>query len=128
MISKATSSASTRRFCGIVGYTHEELVGKNDKDITHPDDLISDPERITLLVRGDLPGYSREKRYIRKDGSLVWAALSASVLERDPAGRPVNTIVIIQDISERKRLEAELSQAHARLELAVRGSNIVFSN
>ena len=113
-----------QRFCGIVGYTHEELVGKNYKDITHPDDLISDPERITLLVRGDLPGYSREKRYIRKDGSLVWAALSASVLERDPAGRPVNTIVIIQDISERKRLEAELSQAHARLELAVRGADI----
>ena len=113
-----------QEFCGIVGYTHEELVGKNYKDITHPDDLLSDPERITLLMRGDLPGYSREKRYIRKDGSFVWAALSASVLDRDPAGRPVNTIVIIRDISERKRLEAELSQAHARLELAVRGSNI----
>ena len=40
-------------------------------------------------MRGDLPSYSREKRYIRKDGSLVWAALSASVLQRDAAGRPV---------------------------------------
>ena len=113
-----------QRFCGIVGYTHEELVGKNYKDITHPDDLLSDPERINLLMQGDLPGYSREKRYIRKDGSLVWAALSASVLQRDLAGRPVNTIVIIQDISERKRLEAELSQAHAQLNLALRSANI----
>ena len=113
-----------QRFCGIVGYAQEELVGKHYKDITHPDDLPSDPERINLLLRGNLPSYSREKRYIRKDGSLVWAALSVSVLQRDPAGRPVNTIVIIQDISERKRLEAELSQAHARLDLAVRGSSI----
>ena len=110
-------------FCGIVGYTDEELLGKHYKDITHPDDQPSDPERINLL-RGDLSRYSREKRYVRKDGSLVWAALSASALQRDAAGKPVNFIAIIQDISERKRLEAELSQAHARLDLAVRGSNI----
>src|SRR5271157_2392944 len=117
-----------QRFCGIVGSTHEELVGKNYKDITHPDDLLSDPERIDLLMRGDLPGYSREKRYIRKDGSLVWAALSASVLERDPAGRPVNTIVIIQDISERKRLEGELRQAKETAEAANRAKDEFLAN
>ncbi len=87
-----------------------------------------EPERINLLLRGDLPGYSREKRYIRKDGSLVWTTLSASVLQRDAAGRAVNTILIIQDISERKRLEGELRQAKEAAEAANRAKDEFLAN
>jgi PAS domain S-box-containing protein len=74
-------------------------------------------------MRGELPSFTLEKRYLRKDGSLIWVELFAA-LQRDAAGKPAYAIGIVLDISERKRLEAELSQAHARLELAVRGSNI----
>src|SRR5208337_431795 len=71
----------------------------------------------------ELPSFSVEKRFIRRDGTSVWTHVTASV-QRDAAGQPAYCIAIVQDISERKRLEAELSQTHARLELAVRGSNI----
>jgi len=103
-----------RRFCCIVGYSHEELVGKCYKEITHPGDLQSDMEQVDHLLRGDLPIYANEKRYLHKDGSFVWVAFSASVLQRDPSGRPINTIAIIQDISNRKRLEEELRESEHR--------------
>ena len=112
-----------QKLCEIVGYDREELFQKAWQDITHPDDLAASLERFLPLLRGEQPGYSLEKRYVRKDGSPVWIDLAVS-LRRDAAGTPAYVIAILQDISERKRLEEELSQAHARLELAVRGSNI----
>ena len=113
-----------QKLCEIVGYTREELLQKTWQDITHPDDLAASLEQFLPLLRGEQPGYSLEKRYVRKDGSLVWIDLAVS-LRRDAAGTPAYVIAILQDISERKRLEEELSQANARLELAVRGSNII---
>src|SRR5439155_14414545 len=68
------------------------------------------------------------KRYIRKDSSLVWVALSASILQRDPAGRPVNTIVIIQDISERKQAEEALRLAKDAAESANRAKDEFLAN
>jgi len=109
-MSKGRFLRVNEKLCEVVGYTREELLAKTFQEITCPDDLAADLEQFIPLMRGDLPSFSREKRYIRKDGSLVWVALSVS-LQRDAAGRPVNTISIFQDISERKRLEEELRQA-----------------
>src|SRR5258708_3687066 len=102
--------------CGIVGYTPEELLQKTGQDITHPDELAASLEQFLPLLRGEQPGYSLEKRYVRKDGSTVWIDLAVS-LRRDAAGTPASVIAILQDISERKRLEEELLKANARLEL-----------
>src|SRR3954471_9640176 len=113
-----------RKLCEIVGYTHEELLQKTGQDITHPDDRAASLEQFLPLLRGEQPGYSLEKRCVRKDGSPVWIDLADS-LRRDAAGAPAYVISVLQDISGRKRLEEELNQAHARLELAVRGSNII---
>src|SRR3954451_905039 len=115
-----------QKLCEIVGYTREELLQKTWQDITHPDDLAASLEQFLPLLQGERPGYSLEKRYVRKDGSPVWIDLAVS-LRRDAAGTPAYVIAILQDISERKRLEEELSLAHARLELAVRGSNITIA-
>src|SRR4051812_2779163 len=115
-----------QKLCEIVGYTREELFQKTWQDITHPDDLAASLEQFLPLLRGEQPGYSLEKRCVRKDGSPVWIDLAVS-LRRDAAGTPAYVIAILQDISERKLLEEELSQAHARLELAVRGSNITLA-
>ena len=60
------------RLCEIVGYTREELLARTFADITHPDDLAANVELYTTLMRGESPSFSLEKRYIRKDGSLVW--------------------------------------------------------
>jgi two-component system sensor histidine kinase/response regulator len=96
--------------CAILGYSHEELLGKNFLDLTHPDDLATSTELFAGLLRGDSLGYAIEKRYLRKDGSPVWAQVAIS-LQRDAAGKPAYAIGAIQDISERKRLDAELRQA-----------------
>ena len=90
--------------CAIVGYSREELLGKNFLDFTHPDDLATTTDLFAGLLRGDSPGYTIEKRYLRKDGSPVWAEVVVS-LERDAAGKPAYAIGVIQDISERKRLD-----------------------
>ncbi|HKM54882.1 MAG TPA: PAS domain S-box protein, partial [Isosphaeraceae bacterium] len=107
----------------ILGYPSSELVGKTLQEVVHPDDLEPNLALFELLVRGELPTFSMEKRFIHRDGSTDWTQVTAS-LQRDAAGQPAYCIAIVQDISERKRLEGELRQAHARLELAVRGSNI----
>jgi two-component system, sensor histidine kinase and response regulator len=112
-----------QKLCEILGYSREELLQKTWQNITHPDDLAASLEQFLPLLRGEVSGYSLEKRYVRKNGAVVWIDLAVS-LRRDAAGAPAYVIAILQDISERKRLEQELSQAHARLELAVRGSNI----
>ncbi len=112
-----------QKLCEIVGYTREELFQKTWQEITHPDDLAASLEQFLPLVRGEQPGYSLEKRLVRKDGSLVWIDLAVS-LQRDPAGMPTQVFAFLQDISERKRLEEELNRANARVELALRGANI----
>src|SRR5262249_31319488 len=92
------------KLCAIVGDTREELLHKTFQDITYPDDLPASLDRVARLRRGEFPSYSLEKRYVRKDGLPVWIDLSVS-LQRDAAGAPAYMIAIVQDISERKRLE-----------------------
>src|SRR5262249_13987062 len=111
------------KFCAIIGYSREELLQRTYQEITHPDDLAASIDATTALFRGGSPNFALEKRLVRKDGSLVWAQVFVS-LQRDAAGTPAYDIGIIYDITERKRLEEELSKANARMELAVRGSNI----
>ncbi|HWE36476.1 MAG TPA: PAS domain S-box protein [Isosphaeraceae bacterium] len=106
-----------RTFCDILGYTPEELLGRTFLELTHPDDRAANVELFGSLMRGTLSNFSREKRYVRKDGSLVWVEVTAS-LQRDAAGRPAYCIAIVQDISERKRLEAERREAKEAAEVA----------
>jgi PAS domain S-box-containing protein len=88
------------KFCTILGYTREQLLQKTFRDITYPDDLPVSIDRADRLRRGEISSYTLEKRYVRKDGSLVWVHLTNSI-QRDAAGTPAYIIAIIQDISER---------------------------
>ena len=97
----------------IVGYTVEELQRLRFQDITHPDDLDSDLGLLSRLIRGEIPRYQLEKRYIRKDGGIVWILLSGSIL-RAPDGTPLYAIAQVQDIAERKRAEEALRFSEAR--------------
>ena len=78
-------------------------------------------------MRGESPDFALEKRYFRKDGSIVWADLLVS-LQRDAAGRPAYAIAMVQDISERKRLEDELRQAKETAEAANRAKDEFLAN
>jgi PAS domain S-box-containing protein len=95
-----------RRLCEIVGYTAGELLERTFEDITHPADLEVDLERARAMLRGELQTYTMEKRYVRKDGSPVWVNLTVSLV-RDGPGEPRYFIAVVEDISERKRIEEE---------------------
>jgi PAS domain S-box-containing protein len=110
------------KICAIVGYAREELLHKTFQDVTYPEDLQPSLDHFARLRRGELRSYSLEKRYVRKDGSPVWIDVSVS-LQRDAGGTPAYTIAIIQDISERKRLEGELRQAIETAEAASRAKS-----
>ena len=104
------------KLTAILGYTLEELCRLSWQDVTYAADMPASVEAFTAVLQGRC--CSLEKRYVRKDGSVIWAELSAS-LQRDAAGKPAYIIVVIQDISERKRLEAELREARDELERKV---------
>jgi PAS domain S-box-containing protein len=99
-----------QKLCDILGYSRDELLARNVQDVTHPDDRGADQEQFPSLLRGEVSSVSRDKRYIRRDRSVVWVAVSVS-LQRDAAGRPLNVISVARDIDHRKRLEKELRQA-----------------
>ena len=95
-----------KSFCKIIGYSENELQAKTFKEISHPDD-IAFIERVTrLLLDGKKDNYRFEKRYIHKNGNIIWADVS-TFLQRDHLGNPLYFITTINDITDQKSLEAE---------------------
>ena len=90
-----------QKFCDLLGYTRNELTGKTIKDITHPDDF---GQGRAQLVRRDVRAASGEKRFVRKDGAIVWARRTMSIA-RDSVGDPQYVISVIEDITERKEAD-----------------------
>ncbi|CAA9519643.1 MAG: Serine phosphatase RsbU, regulator of sigma subunit [uncultured Rubrobacteraceae bacterium] len=106
-----------RRLCEIVGYTHDEMLGMTFADITHPEDLEADLEQTRAMLRGESQTYTMEKRYVRKDGRTVWVNLTVSLV-REASGEPRYFIAVVEDISERKRIEEERDLLLVREQLA----------
>jgi PAS domain S-box-containing protein len=100
--------------CELVGYTSDELISRTFQDITHPDDLEADLEYVRQMLDGEIRAYQLEKRYVHKDGHIVWVLLSVSLV-RAPDGTPVHFISQIQDITERKRTQEAIARSEARL-------------
>ena len=102
-----------RVLCEIVGYSADELTRLTFKDITHPDDLDIDVGLTNRLARGDIPRYQLEKRYVRKDKSIVDVMLSKSVLP-GPDGAPRYFIKQVEDITARKQAAEALRLSEAK--------------
>lgn len=96
-------------FCELIGYRRDEVADgrMNFQQITHPDDLAADVALVGRLLRGDAASYAMEKRYRRRDGETFWVNLSVSLV-RGMDGAPLYFISSVVDLTERKRLEAEL--------------------
>ncbi len=103
-----------RSLCRLVGYDEAELLALTFQDITHPDDLDADLLQSQRLLVGEIDTYQMEKRYLRKDGQIVWILMSVSLVN-DAAGAPLYFVSQIQDISDRKRTEAALQETYAEL-------------
>jgi len=100
--------------CRIVGYTPEEMLAMDFQSITHPDDLGPDIELARRVIAGQLGNFHVEKRYLHKDGRIVWVLLSVSMV-RDRVGNPLYFVSQIQDITDRKRTDSELRSLSTRL-------------
>ena len=98
-----------QKLCDIVGYTREELLSKTFQEITHPDDIDRQTEYTGQLWSGEIQNYSLEKRYIRKDKSIVWIDLTVSI-KRSSNGTPKYAIAVVQVINDRKIAQAELDR------------------
>ncbi len=96
------------RYCEILGYTEIELRKLSFRDITHHDDLADDFDARAKLIDGTGGSYTREKRYIQKDGTPIWVAVTASKTEQSGSQDPY-LIVVVEDITNRKDTELALA-------------------
>ena len=108
-----------KAFCEMLGYSAAELIERSLEQITFPDDLPKDLHLARQTMTGAIPWYQLEKRYVHKQGHIVWGLLSASTV-RDDDGRPLYGVGQIQDITERRRMEEALRDANQRLEQRVK--------
>jgi PAS domain S-box-containing protein len=109
-------------FCEITGYSREELVNLRMQDLTHPEDLPHHLELLGSLVAGG-PPYEIEKRYIRKDGSVIWIHKSVSAI-RNASGRVQSLTAVVIDITKHKQTELALQQLNLELENMVQSRTL----
>ena len=98
----------------MLGYSESEIIAVGLAGLSHPDDWERDYPFVSRLWHGEISSYQVEKRYLRKDGQVVWAQLTVSLMH-DEAGRPINTIGMIEDITERKQAEERLKNSERTL-------------
>jgi PAS domain S-box-containing protein len=114
-------------FCAFLGYSAAEVCDRTFQQITHPDDLQLDLDKMALLLAGKVRDFAIEKRYIRKDGSIVWVLLTVSPLWQ-PGQEPYEHVAIAQDITEKKVVVAALnSQQRLFKEIAANYPNSFIS-
>jgi PAS domain S-box-containing protein len=92
--------------CQMVGYDEAQLTGMSFVDITHPDDVRSDVELADRLFEREIPFYRIQKRYVKKNGELIWINLTASMI-LGPDGKPLHGLAMVEDITEIKRTQEE---------------------
>jgi PAS domain S-box-containing protein len=99
------------RLCELLGYSREDLQGTNAAEITQSEPVEGEGDALRQMAAGALTAHViDEKRYRRQDGNFLWARVNISLL-RDSSGQPQHFIEVIEDITERRTLEAQIRQA-----------------
>jgi PAS domain S-box-containing protein len=117
-----------QRYCEITGYRREEILQLKLDALTHPEDIPASREFLTRIRSGELPEYKMEKRYIRKDGAVIWVHLTVSIV-RASSGDPLYLVAFIEDITQRRDAQHQanksLSLLRATLESTADGILVV---
>lgn len=110
-------------WCDMFGYSREETLNQHLswQKVTHPEDMDPDSVLVKRLLAGEIENFKIEKRYIRKDGRVLWGILQVTLV-RDERGAPEYFISAIQDITERKQLEKALEDNLSILRMALEGA------
>jgi PAS domain S-box-containing protein len=103
-----------QRYCEITGYSREEILKLRLEDLTHPEDVPASREFITRIRSGELPEYKMEKRYVRKNGEVIWVHLTVSIV-RSTTGNPLYLVAFIDDITQRRHAQHEASRSFSLL-------------
>jgi len=106
---------------GILGYTESELLSSDLQSVAHPDDLKRSLELLQQTLAGEISTFQSEKRFLNKQGHIVWTMLSVSLV-RSFQGEPLYFILQIQDVTERKRAENDLRESEEHFRLLVEGA------
>ena len=104
-------------FCDMLGFTKDELQSTKWQAITHPDDIELTQREIDTLISGEKEKVRFNKRFIHKNGSIVWVDLSSS-LRRNTAGEPLYLISSLMNITDRKQMEESLRMSHEMFQKA----------
>ena len=105
--------------CDMLGYGMEELKELTFQTITHPDDLAADLDLVNDALAGRIDNYRMEKRYFRKDGSIVWALLAVSIVRDEASGVPLYFVSQVEDITARKNAESAVEASENRWNFAL---------
>lgn len=114
---------ANQAFCNMFGYTEAELSGIKWQDLTFPDEVETDQKLINLILSGERSSARRMKRYVHKNGSILWGDVSFALI-RDHNGNPLHFITTIVDVTERKQAEDALRLNNTRLGLAMDVANM----
>lgn len=107
---------ANKRFADIVGRTEEALRQHTVIELTHPEDRELSRQHLRQAQAGEQAGYTLTKRYLRPDGSPVWCQLSTSIIN-DAGGRPCYSLVMVEDLTERRKAEELLREREEQLQL-----------
>ena len=112
-------------FCQMLGYSETELKTRTPLDITYLDDLALSRQLAEAMLSGKRS--SVEKRYVRKNGAVIWTTRSGCVI-RDADGQPQHFLVMVEDISDRKTAEEALREKQRELEAALKANELIMDN
>jgi PAS domain S-box-containing protein len=111
----------------MLGCSRDEVLALRNIDVTHPEDRAASQERLQALIRGEIQGYELEKRFVRRDGLVFWADLSATAI-RTPEGDVEAIVGLVSDISEKKRNRDLLLAAKGQAEAATHAKSEFLTN
>jgi PAS domain S-box-containing protein len=114
------------KLCSILGYSREELTSKTFQEVTYPEDVAIDLAHVSEMLEGNIKTYSMDKRYLRKDGKLIWAGLTVS-LQRGSNGEPLYFISIVRDISQRIMATESLRESRAHMHHAAQSAKLSYA-